>query len=85
VLENKAAGEEIVAMEREKVFDAIRARLALSLSLEFGVFLTVLCSKLIQRKATNAFWLGAYCAYRASGNGSSWNIFWRKGEAIIMS
>jgi hypothetical protein len=79
VLENKAAGEEIVAMEREKVFDAIRARLALSLSLEFGVFLTVLCSKLIQRKATNAFWLGAYCAYRASGKRLQLEHFLEKG------
>ncbi len=32
MLENKAAGEDIVAMEREKEFDAIRARLVEALS-----------------------------------------------------
>ena len=59
MLDNRTAEEETAAMEREKVFDAIRDWLSLSglsfflgslsLSLQLGVFLTVLCLQLIQR------------------------------------
>lgn len=69
MLENKMAEEEIAAMEREKVFDAIRDWLSLfglcffmrplCPSLQFGVFLTVLCPTYptLKLKATNAFWI----------------------------